>query len=744
MDDKKICFIACVNQDKYEQEMLKYINHLEIPEGYTVECLSIREAKSMTAGYNEGMMSSEAKYKVYLHQDVFIVNPHFIQDMLDIFADESIGMLGMVGAPQMPENAIMWNAPRVGKIYYSAIYESKESEIGRIEGKYCEVEAIDGLLMATQYDLPWREDLFHNWDFYDASQSQEFIRKGYKVVVPNQEQPWCIHDDGFYNLKNYYESRKIFNAYYRGEGALREISEGLKQDCRNYRLYVKLGDYYRMRNVSQAYLCYENAAFYCDSDEDRRQIQKRIEELRRQGGGQIPPPVSVVVVSYNGNAMMQDCIRSIRSTNPQSAYELVVVDNASDDGIAEWLEQQDDVILIRNKENKGFGFACNQGAGASKPGHDIFFLNNDTLVTANAVFWLRMGLYDNEKVGAVGCRSNFVGNEQQIENPCHSVAEYLQFGEKNNIPHKNPYEKKVWLSGVALLVKRSALEKVGLFDLRFGKGYFEDDDLGVRLRYAGYHLLLCRNSFIFHYGSQSFQKEVDGGTENLAVNRRIFQEKWGFDMEKYTYFRKDFIEMMEEPEDTALRVLEIGCGAGMTLSRIQYLWPKSIVKGIEANEKLAQLGKDYLGVEYDNAENMDLSYEKGYFDYIIFNNIMETFYSPEEVISRFKPYLKDSGRILFDVFNAMHISVLDSMLRGDFAYTHSEILDKSNIRHFAVNDILKLLAKCNFTLEDMQGINLDSEQCGVPRETADAMHHLAGKNAQFLSICKFLVKAKKQ
>ena len=212
---RKICFITCVNNEKYEEEEKKYLKHLYVPKGYEIETCFIKDARSMAAGYNEGMMNSDAKYKVYLHQDVFIVNPHFIRDMLDIFADGNIGMLGMVGAPQMPENAIMWNAPRVGKIYYNAIYESKESVIGWIEGTYCEVEAIDGLLMATQYDLPWREDLFHNWDFYDASQSQEFIRKGYKVVVPNQEQPWCIHDDGFYNLKNYYESRKIFNAYYR-------------------------------------------------------------------------------------------------------------------------------------------------------------------------------------------------------------------------------------------------------------------------------------------------------------------------------------------------------------------------------------------------------------------------------------------------------------------------------------------------------------------------------------------------
>ena len=214
MDDKKICFIICVNNYNYEKEQMRYLNRLNIPQGYDVEILTIREAISMTSGYNEGMNSSTAKYNVYLHQDVFIVNENFLYDMLEVFKDEHIGMMGMVGAPKLPENAIMWNGPRVGKLYFNMIYQSGESVIGEIEGTYQEVEAIDGLLMATQYDILWREDLFTKWDFYDISQSQEFIRKGYKVVVPNQRSPWCIHDDGFFDLKNYYDARETFLGEY--------------------------------------------------------------------------------------------------------------------------------------------------------------------------------------------------------------------------------------------------------------------------------------------------------------------------------------------------------------------------------------------------------------------------------------------------------------------------------------------------------------------------------------------------
>lgn len=77
-----------------------------------------------------------------------------------------------------------------------------------------EMDAVDGFLMVTQYDFPWREDLFDKWDFYDCSQCREFIRRGYQVVVPDMKEPWCVHDSGFLDLKNYDSERQKFVAEY--------------------------------------------------------------------------------------------------------------------------------------------------------------------------------------------------------------------------------------------------------------------------------------------------------------------------------------------------------------------------------------------------------------------------------------------------------------------------------------------------------------------------------------------------
>ena len=216
VDEHKICFIICANKEYFLEECLFYINRLDVPEGYSVEVISITDAVSMTSGYNEGMQASNARYKVYLHQDVFIVYKGFLRAVLDIFAsDETIGMIGMVGAPQMSPDGVMWNGFREGQLYGKNPEQMSYQEYAyRPEDGLHEVEAIDGLLMVTRQDVPWREDLFDGWDFYDVSQSFEFRKRGYRVVVPEQKNPWCDHNDGILNLRHYDKYRKICMSEY--------------------------------------------------------------------------------------------------------------------------------------------------------------------------------------------------------------------------------------------------------------------------------------------------------------------------------------------------------------------------------------------------------------------------------------------------------------------------------------------------------------------------------------------------
>lgn len=291
IDEKKVCFILCSSDRLYTQECLHYIHHLNIPEGYEIEALTVEDAGSMAAGYNEAMRASDAKYKVYLHQDVFIVNHDFIQDIVDIFQkDRKIGMIGMIGSPRLPASAVMWEGERCGAIYVPAyLHDSLSRAAGSVPA---EVEAIDGLLMITQYDIPWREDLFDKWDFYDCSQSQEFIRRGYKVVVPAMDEPWCMHDSTISNL-----------AFYEGE---------------------------RLKFIKEY--------FTAEDEKDQRASACQ---------------VTVVLTSYQRSGQLKDTLSWLEGV--EGISNIIIADNGSDDGTEEWLSGQSYEYVWFDEGTQGYG-----------------------------------------------------------------------------------------------------------------------------------------------------------------------------------------------------------------------------------------------------------------------------------------------------------------------------------------------------------------------------------------------------
>lgn len=219
MDERKICFILCSNDEVLATECLRYVKNLVVPKGFSIETLVICDADSMTSGYNQAMKQSNAKYKVYLHQDVLLIEPDFIVKMIELFTKHpEIGMFGVVGNTSLAKDGCPWSdgmQRRIGELYGDLIYEKRYSVFAKIEKEYEKVIVLDGLLMATQYDLPWREDLFHGWDFYDCSQSIEFWKAGYQVVVPHMEQPWCLHDNDILHMEHYEKWRKVFEKEYK-------------------------------------------------------------------------------------------------------------------------------------------------------------------------------------------------------------------------------------------------------------------------------------------------------------------------------------------------------------------------------------------------------------------------------------------------------------------------------------------------------------------------------------------------
>ncbi len=210
MNEHKMAFIIATNNEQYFDECNYYISRLIVPDGFETDVIGVREACSICEAYNAGMHSSDARYKVYLHHDVFILNQNFIQDVVDAFAmDPSVGMLGMIGAQNLPPDAFAFNSwDTGGTLLFNGVNGGISMYVN--EEGINHVSAIDGMMMITNHDIEWREDVFDGWDFYDLSQSMEFWRAGYKIAIPHQKTPWCMHDLAQLGLTKYDHYRKIF------------------------------------------------------------------------------------------------------------------------------------------------------------------------------------------------------------------------------------------------------------------------------------------------------------------------------------------------------------------------------------------------------------------------------------------------------------------------------------------------------------------------------------------------------
>lgn len=213
LDSNKIAFITCVNDDAKYEEQLKYLSSLTLPKGMKVESHAVHDAPSMAAGYNRAMRASDAKYKIYLHQDVWIIEPSFLLRLMNIFRSNSqVGIAGVVGSLNVPSSGVWWEGEMIGGVIdsHTGILRANIHQQEACMLRPVHVMLLDGLILSTQYDITWREDIFDKWHFYDASQCIEFYRRKLAAVVLPQSCPWCVHWCGRNPMTGYEEERQKF------------------------------------------------------------------------------------------------------------------------------------------------------------------------------------------------------------------------------------------------------------------------------------------------------------------------------------------------------------------------------------------------------------------------------------------------------------------------------------------------------------------------------------------------------
>lgn len=197
-DEKKIAIILCKNNNRYASEVKDYISCMTVPSGFSLEFITVKNASSMASGYNYAMNSSNAKYKFYIHQDTFFICPSIFLQFLQAFEQNSaLGLLGIVGCTELPPHGKWWDSDYTIKrmlVYQDGVLTMLHSKSIVKNGLWEPADALDGILLATAYDVPWREDLFDGWHFYDISQCYEFRNAGYIAGALNSSQMMVLHE----------------------------------------------------------------------------------------------------------------------------------------------------------------------------------------------------------------------------------------------------------------------------------------------------------------------------------------------------------------------------------------------------------------------------------------------------------------------------------------------------------------------------------------------------------------------
>ena len=219
---------------------------------------------------------------------------------------------------------------------------------------------------------------------------------------------------------------------------------------------------------------------------------------------------SIIVLCFNGlEDVTRPCLDSIYRNTRVDDFELIVVDNASSDGTADYLRQFEkmhpNIKIQLNEMNKGYAGGNNDGMQLAQ-GEYLVLLNNDTLVPPNWLDRLLFPLETDNSIGMVGPVTNSAGNEQRIELPGLNEDNYENVAAKYIERQKDIWFTTAKLGFFCVAMRRALFERVGHLDEDFGIGMFEDDDYCARVLACGYKLVVTEGCFVYHKGSMSFKK----------------------------------------------------------------------------------------------------------------------------------------------------------------------------------------------------------------------------------------------
>ncbi|NJN47131.1 MAG: glycosyltransferase [Candidatus Competibacteraceae bacterium] len=230
----------------------------------------------------------------------------------------------------------------------------------------------------------------------------------------------------------------------------------------------------------------------------------------------------IILPIHNGLTYVKDCIQSLIKYTSVDQYNIYVIDDASDSTTNQYLNEQKNlhrqIKLQRNPHNLGFLKSCNIGISLGCSPY-VALVNSDVIVTPRWLERLIECMESDPIIATVNPLTNSAAQIDLLMPPGANFFAVDDYLEKHAAKHFSDIVTGV---GFCLLLRRAALEDVGVFDEIYGRGYCEESDLCMRLTARGYRTVIADHVYVYHKGGGTFSD----GDERYRRNRRLFDSRW--------------------------------------------------------------------------------------------------------------------------------------------------------------------------------------------------------------------------
>ncbi len=241
------------------------------------------------------------------------------------------------------------------------------------------------------------------------------------------------------------------------------------------------------------------------------------------------PDVSIIIPIYNKPYYTFSCLKSILEKSNDSSYEVIIVDDGSDEDTSDMLGMVKNITVLKNKRNMGVVGSYNRGAGKAK-GNYLVFLNNDTLVTQGWLSGLRKTLQNVPDAGLVGAKLVYPdGRLQEAGGIVWKDGSSWNYGNLDDPgrPEYSYMREADYCTGACLMIERNLFSQIGGFDSLYSPAYYEDVDLAFKVRSYGKRVIFEPTVEVVHFEGITSGRDLTKGVKRYQVlNQDKFRNKW--------------------------------------------------------------------------------------------------------------------------------------------------------------------------------------------------------------------------